>query len=380
MHDMDVACKAVRKDLGTRDVLPRGGDLTWAEVHRALVPLMRADTLASVRAIAREYLCVASAVAAGAWVIAVGGAGTLSAPMIVALVIMLVAVVAAVQHRMAALAHEASHFVLYRHPLVNELVSDLLLLFPMMALTQRYRAAHFGHHRFVNDPKRDPDWIRLASYEPMEFPIAKERFWMRYVLRGLWPPAILGYLLGRAKAANLTDTGGGAEPVRAVYRASVAKRMRGAYWLALLSAVHATGGWSVFLLFWVVPLLTFYPLFMLLREIAHHANAPDDGPLSNSRLFDVHPLLAWAVFPYGQDLHLTHHLFAMIPHSRIRRAHAILSRHRPYRESVVVCQGYFFRRRGTTGPSVLELLSASAQREAVAAAPARTTWRSGLSR
>src|SRR5206468_3088935 len=70
-----------------------------------------------------------------------------------------------------------------------------------------------------------------------------------------------------------------------------------------------------------------------------------------------HPLLGAVVFPYGQAFHLTHHLFAMVPHHRIARAHAILTRHPPYREGVIVCQGFFFRRPGTVGPSLLDLLS-----------------------
>jgi fatty acid desaturase len=358
VHDMDVACSAESTAVARERSDSPATDLACSDVHRAVIPLMRADDMASVRAIAREYSCLVLAVALGAWLLGDQGASVWLPPALRAtLVALLVVVVAAVQHRMSALAHEASHFVLFRKPLANELVSDLLLLFPLMALTQRYRASHFGHHRFVNDPERDPDWMRLAAFEPMAFPIAKRRFWARYVLRALWPPAILRYLLGRAKAANLADSDSASQPIKSVYRASVAKRMRGAFWLLVLTLVHATGGWTLFALFWIFPLVTFYPLFMLLREIAHHANAPDDGLLTSSRLFEVHPVLGWAVFPYGQNFHLIHHLFASIPHHRLPRVHEILQRCALFRESVTVCRGYFFRRRGSDGPSVLDLLS-----------------------
>ncbi len=118
-----------------------------------------------------------------------------------------------------------------------------------------------------------------------------------------------------------------------------------------------THAWPIFWIFWVVPLLTVYPFLMQLREVAHHSNAPDDGDLTNSRVFRVNPILGAMVFPYGQAFHLTHHLFAAVPHYRIDRAHAILERYPPYREQVITCQGYFFRRNGTEGPSVLDLLS-----------------------
>jgi fatty acid desaturase len=98
-------------------------------------------------------------------------------------------------------------------------------------------------------------------------------------------------------------------------------------------------------------------MLMQLREIAHHSNAPDDGDLTNARVFEVNSLLNCCVFPYGQAFHLTHHLCAMVPHYRLAEAHALLARYRPYREQVVVCRGYFFRRVGTDGPSVLDLLA-----------------------
>jgi len=150
----------------------------------------------------------------------------------------------------------------------------------------------------------------------------------------------------------------------------VGRCLRGAYWLSVLAAVHLWQAWPHFWLFWVVPLLTAYPLLMQLREIAHHSNAPDDGDLTNSRVFRAHPLSSACVFPYGQAFHLTHHLFAMIPHHRMAEAHALLLRHKPYRELVVVCHGYFYRRRGTPGPSVLkDLLAEDRDRRSPLAAP-----------
>ncbi|WP_435017723.1 fatty acid desaturase family protein [Tundrisphaera sp. TA3] len=330
-------------------------DLTAEAAHRAVVGLMRTDNRTNIGYIAREYLGLALVLAGCIWAYHAWSAGRVGTAGFVPMAAG-VALVAVFQHRLSGLAHDASHGTLFRNRLANELASDLLLLFPLVAMTQKYRAAHLGHHRFVNDPERDPDLIRLNHPEPHHFPISKRDFWRRYVLRALWPPSILRYLIGRAKAANL-DAGDAVKPTRQVYRMRVARSMRGAYFLSLLTVVHATGSWPIFWLFWVVPLLTVYPLLMQLREIAHHSNAPDDGDLTNSRVFRVHPLLNAAIFPYGQAFHLTHHLFAMVPHYRIAEAHEVLSRHRPYREQVVVCRGFFFRERGTPGPSLLELLA-----------------------
>lgn len=332
-------------------------DRSWEEVHHDIVRLMRVDDRTSVVCIAREYLLLGLVLAGGSGAYRAWSAGDLAGWAFLPLAALGAAAVAVFQHRLSGLAHEASHYILFRNRLANDLVSDLLLLFPLLAWTQKYRESHLGHHRFVNDPERDPDWIRLEKFEPMRFPMPRARFWARYVLRGLWSPAILRYLLGRALAANLGSGGGSGKAPRSVYRFRVARCLRGAYWLSVLALVHNGGLWPEFFLFWIAPLVTVYPFLMLLREIAHHANAPDDGDLTNSRVFEVNPLLRAAVFPYGQAFHLTHHLFAMVPHHRLPEAHKVLRQYRPYRKGVVVCRGYFFRRWGTQGPSLLEMLS-----------------------
>jgi fatty acid desaturase len=336
--------------------MARTDDLTWDEVHHAIVALMRPDNRTNLFYIAREYLLLLMALAGCAWCWRVWLAAEVSTSVFLTLATLGVFMVAALQHRLSGLAHDASHYGLFRHKLTNELVSDVLLMFPLVAMTQRYRQAHTGHHRFVNDPGRDPDLLRLNHPKPHIFPLTKRQFWMRYVAEALWPPSILRYLIGRARAANIANARDGPS-IRSVYRPRVARCLRGAYWLTALAVVHGLNAWPVFWLFWVVPLLTVYPFLMQLREIAHHSNAPDDGDLTNSRVFYVSPLLSAVVFPYGQAFHLTHHLFAMIPHYRIAEAHGILMRYREYREQVVVCRGFFFRTVGTSGPSVLDVLS-----------------------
>jgi fatty acid desaturase len=330
-------------------------DPSWDDAYRGLVPLMRPDNRTNIGYIAREYAFLAAVLYGCHSLVVALASGSLAQAQFVPLAILGMVLVAVGQHRLSGLAHDASHHVLFKNRLANELVADLFLMFPIVAITQTYRAAHLGHHRFVNDPARDPDLMRLNAHEPQNFPMTKTAFWHKYVALGLWPPTMLRYLLGRAKAANLGVDG--LKTHRGAYSKRVARSMRGAYWLSLLAVVHLTGSWTIFWLFWVVPLLTAYPILMQLREIAHHSNAPDDGDLTNSRVFRINPLLSAAVFPYGQAFHLTHHLFARVPHYRIARAHEILCGHAPYRESVVVCRGYFFRTLGTDGPSVLDVLA-----------------------
>jgi hypothetical protein len=93
---------------------------------------------------------------------------------------------------------------------------------------------------------------------------------------------------------------------------------------------------------------------MILREWVQHGNA-DRGRYTNSRIFLVNPLVRFAVFPFGMDYHLPHHLFASVPHYRLKDLHELMLRDPEYREKGMVVQGWS-RRRRAEHPSIVEVL------------------------
>jgi fatty acid desaturase len=332
-------------------------DASWKELHHRLVPLMRPDNRTNIRYLVREYVLLGLVLSACGLAHVRWSNGILPAWAYVPIAALGVFAVGAIQHRFSALAHDASHYALFKNPLANDLASDLLLMFPIFGMTQRFRATHFGHHQYLNDPERDPDIVRLNDPVPHRFPMSKAAFIRRYVLAAaLWPPATLRYLFGQAKGAN-SSRGAVSSSPRIIYRFRLGRCLRGAYWLSVLTVVHAAGLWSLFFLYWVLPALTTFPMLMQLREIAHHSNAPGEDRITGSRIFRVHPLWSACVFPYGQDDHLTHHLFAMLPHYNMKAADRILLKDLRIRDQVEICRGFFFRTIGSERPSVLDVLS-----------------------
>jgi fatty acid desaturase len=109
-----------------------------------------------------------------------------------------------------------------------------------------------------------------------------------------------------------------------------------------LSALQLAGwsAWAYFGVLWVLPLFTSFPLFMILRQWVQHGNA-DRGRYTNTRVFLVGPLVRYAVFPFGMDYHLPHHLMASVPHYNLPRLHALMLRDPEYRQKGVIVEGYF---------------------------------------
>jgi fatty acid desaturase len=172
---------------------------------------------------------------------------------------------------------------------------------------------------------------------------------------------IFGTLLVMATARALSATAFFRSPFREAYSDRTAGVLRLAYFswfLVALGLLRAgTDGRSSFYFWvlWVAPLMTSFPFFMLLRDVYQHTNA-DDGRLTNTRVFFPDPFTRWAVFVYGQDMHVPHHLFPAIPHHRLGRLHRLLKeRHRDYAASVVECHGTFANRKGL--PTILDTLT-----------------------
>jgi fatty acid desaturase len=131
---------------------------------------------------------------------------------------------------------------------------------------------------------------------------------------------------------------------------------------AALTGIEVAGwapAWTYYGVLWIVPLFTTFPLFMIMRQWVQHGNA-DRGRYTNSRVFLVNPFIRYAVFPFGMDYHLPHHIYASVPHYKLKGLHDLLLQDPEYREKGIVVEGYFHSPHGEVeerNPTVMEVLS-----------------------
>lgn len=123
---------------------------------------------------------------------------------------------------------------------------------------------------------------------------------------------------------------------------------------------YGTGVWAIayFLILWVVPIFTSFAFFMILRQLVQHGNG-DRGWLTNTRTFLVNPFIRYAVFPFGMDYHLPHHMFASVPHYRLPQLHQFLLNYPEYAEHGITVEGYFHSTHKSgekRNPTVVEVL------------------------
>jgi fatty acid desaturase len=408
---------------------PAARSLNSPEMMRRVNALRQTDNVTNWLYIAREYLFLGTVVGLTiAFFNLRAGWGLTSWLWDVPVTLFAILLIGAGQHRLTTLSHEASHYLLFRNRLLNELVSDWLTMFPMWSTTHHYRIQHLAHHQFPNDPERDPDVTQMsASGHRFDFPMTPRRFvWECVIKQLLIFPKLIRYVRVRAQF-NSTGSGTGPYDVKgprskllivvgAAYLAALAATVTALCYLGdpfLLAVVPAgmlaailtffalapnrlyrhtnlrpdvsprwmsfgrltfftllftglawlsywTGlPWGLYyLVLWVVPMLTTFGFFMILRQVVQHGNASRDR-YTNTRIFLVGPLIRFSVFPLGMDYHLPHHLFPLVPHYRLPQLHALLLEVEEYRREATVVEGYFFHRRPPEHPTVVELMARS---------------------
>jgi fatty acid desaturase len=125
----------------------------------------------------------------------------------------------------------------------------------------------------------------------------------------------------------------------------------GVTWLSYLYGRYA---FYLFVLLWLVPMVTSFSLFMMLRQVVQHSNS-DRGWLTNTRIFLVNLFVRDSILPYGQDIHLPHHMFATVPHYRLLELHTFLMQYPEYRDEAIVVRGAVLPRHDDH-PSILDVL------------------------
>jgi fatty acid desaturase len=204
--------------------------------------------------------------------------------------------------------HETIHRTAFESRRLNDRVAWIcgaVLLLP----PEYFRAFHFTHHRYTQDPARDPE---LATPKPATLGAY------------LWQVSGLPYWRERIATTCRHALGRAGEPFIAPHaRPRIAREARlllGVYALLALGSILA--GSDALLVFWLAPVLLGQP-FLRMYLLAEHTGCPlVSAMLENSRTTRSTALirrLAWNM-PY----HAEHHAHPALPFHALPAAHRLL--------------------------------------------------------
>jgi fatty acid desaturase len=199
-------------------------------------------------------------------------------------------------------AHETIHRTAFKTRALNEAVAFVIGV--LIVLPREYfRAFHFAHHRFTQDPLRDPE---LGSPKPANL---RQWFWHvsgtpYWIAQGR---GLIGHALGRAPESFYKDD---------KQRGAVITEARIvlAIYAAVLVASLATGS-SAAPIYWVIPALLGQPALRLYLMAEHGLCPLVPDMLENTRTTYTNAVmraLAWNM-PY----HAEHHAYPAVPFHRL---------------------------------------------------------------
>ena len=243
-----------------------------------------------------------------------------------------VAVIAAQQHALFVLAHEAAHYRMFESRALNDAVGRLCGTLGGVSMCT-YRVTHRLHHNHLYG-RQDPDLALMAGYPRGAGYLARK---LLVDLTGLTAPKTYAYFFG-APAID-AETNEAQRPLNDTSEAlrGAARRDRWvvvAFHVAAPVAAFALGGaagLAKYLVLWVLPLATLLQAILRLRAIAEHgAPAGYDSPLRAARTnLPGRGPLGWLVrgvfFPHHVNYHVEHHLYPAVPHYHLPALHRLLA-------------------------------------------------------
>jgi fatty acid desaturase len=205
--------------------------------------------------------------------------------------------------------HEATHRTAFASRSLNETVAWLGALVLMLP-PEYFRLFHFAHHRFTQDPARDPELVQPP-------PASVATYLWRVTGLPYWYDR-LTVTLRHALTGRVTEPFVSPEAAARVVRE--ARALWGCYLLVLAASLYLRRADA--LIYWIIPALLGQP-FLRLFLLAEHFGCPlTQDMLANTRTTRTNAvvrLVTWQM-PY----HAEHHAFPSVPFHRLAELHALI--------------------------------------------------------
>ncbi len=208
--------------------------------------------------------------------------------------------------------HECIHRTAFASRALNDAVASLCC--PLLLLPPDYfRLFHYAHHRFTQDPARDPE---LAVARPG----SQAAYWWHVSGMPYWRER-LQTTVHHALTGRVRETFGPAARAPAVVRE--ARILWCCYLAAGVGSIYLHS--TAVLLYWIGPALLGQPFLRLFLLAEHVGCAFEEDMLANTRTTYTHAtvrLLTWRM-----SYHAEHHSFPSVPFHALARLNSLLPAH-----------------------------------------------------
>jgi fatty acid desaturase len=237
------------------------------------------------------------------------------------------------QHALAVLQHDAAHYRLLPNKRWNDALGEVLLAWPILFSNQYFREYHFLHHRYIGTEK-DGNRIQYGTHNSAgeltpawQFPKQKIALVFWFLLR----------ISGVAGAIYLARSSH-----RILTQGSISYRLINLfYYAAILGIIFLFNCSQLFLIYWIIPLCTWFAGTNLLRIAGEHSAI--DRPDNFYQLTRT-TVPSWfdriLIVPRNISYHLEHHIYPQVPFYKLPELHDCLMAQSSYCQNSQITRGY----------------------------------------
>lgn len=233
-------------------------------------------------------------------------------------------IVASRQNIFGLLVHDQAHKLGIKGR-KGDIFTNIFAAYPLLVLSvENYARTHLTHHKyyFTNS---DPDHHRKSGPEwtvPM-----KKRELVSWFLKDAFGLSILKLIKGKSAVVGSTE-----------FQRSkpTPKFVRPVFLLLLVACLTAFNLWTLFLLYWILPIMTVLPVLVRIGALTEHIyNTPEYEIEENSPL--IVPSLLNRIFMPNLNFsyHAYHHWYPAVAFGHLPKIHKIYCQHGLIDESKV---------------------------------------------
>ncbi|MGB0918109.1 MAG: fatty acid desaturase family protein [Flavobacteriales bacterium] len=238
---------------------------------------------------------------------------------------LLVVVVGSRMMGLWALLHDGHHNMLVESKSLNRRLTELLIAWPLFKSLKEYDQQHHSHHKYLG-ADGDPNF-GLLRYDEFQFPMRRSKL-LSILLRDILGINFLYYrMLGLAK-----------KPLVVFRKISSWNAERILFVAALVAIVTYFNLWQEVLLFWFVPLVTYFQFLIRVTLIADHCFGEETE--TKVRSVKLNWLERTFMVPHNLNYHYEHHHFGGVPSYNLPALQSKLQNHPDYNKAADFSNGY----------------------------------------
>ncbi|MCT4640700.1 MAG: fatty acid desaturase family protein [Bacteriovoracaceae bacterium] len=243
---------------------------------------------------------------------------------------LIVLMIASRQHALLVLMHDASHGVLVKTKFLNDFLGEFIAWNHFM-LMRGYRRHHRKHHVLRNlNTMKDPDFARKQNHKWI-FPMKRSKL-IKILLSDLLMFNTYE-LIQEAKDAKNNELSSRTDKIIFLSRI--------VYYITLFIILVSNNYLKNYILFWVIPMLSFLKVILRVRSIADHFNTGNTSHLDRTRSIEAPLLERILIAPCNIGIHNEHHIYANVPYYNLLRLRRYMMKNLTYKNSHICSRSYY---------------------------------------